>query len=393
MTAPAPAPVVHVVAAGEVGGAERMLVTLARAAAAADNRGAAARRHLVALWTDDDAVRALFSGAGMAVVSPPRRGRMLTPWQRTTGGRDVAWLASYVRGVGAAAVHLHSFASHVLGTRAARLAGVPVVRTEHSTRVYENWLCRPFSRWSLHRSAAVVAVSDHLRRLIAAHEPTLGDRLRAIRNGVPLGQPAPPPSDSGPLRVGILARLEPRKAIDRALRALAAVPGPRLDIVGDGPLRDELEGLSAALGVADRVRFWGYRHDPDTVIAACDAVLCSSRTEGLPVALLEAMALGRPVIATPVGGVPEIVTAGDSGWLADAATDAGLTAALRDACAAGRAEMARRGLRARAAVERELTDLHMARGYERIYLALEAAPRAAVTAASARAAPGAARAS
>ena len=133
-------------------------------------------------------------------------------------------------------------------------------------------------------------------------------RVSVIRNGVSSlfanAASTPLAAHDGPLRLGLIARLEPRKGIDQALAALAMVDGPRLDIVGDGPSRPALEKQVAALGLRDRVRFWGYRNNPETIIAELDAVLCSSRTEGLPVGLLEGMALGHPVIAVPVGGVP-----------------------------------------------------------------------------------------
>ena len=122
--------------------------------------------------------------------------------------------------------------------------------------------------------------------------------------------------------------------------------------------------------MGDRVRFWGYRSDPETILAEVDAVLCSSRTEGLPVGLLEAMALGRPVVAVPVGGVPEIVTEGETGWLApDMSIDA-LAATMRSAISLGRGELARRGERARAAVARRFTEAHMRESYEQIYRGL-----------------------
>src|SRR4029077_3723724 len=103
---------------------------------------------------------------------------------------------------------LHTFASHVLGTRAARRAGVPVIRTEHSTRVYDHWLCRPFSRWSLRRATAVVAVSDFLRRQICAHVPGVAARVSVIRNGVSSGlvaaTAAPITAHAGQLRLGVV---------------------------------------------------------------------------------------------------------------------------------------------------------------------------------------------
>jgi len=368
-------PVVHVVVAGEVGGAERMVLSLARRPAGdALGDGKNERRHLIALWTDAPAVRALFTGAGVEVVTPPRpAGGLLgrDVLRGATGGRDVRWLAQLLRDTGARAAQLHTFASHVLGTRAAARAGVPVIRTEHSTRVYDHWLCRPFSRWSLRRASAVVAVSDFLRRQICAHVPAVASRVSVIRNGVSSlfanAGSTPLCAHEGPLRLGVIARLEPRKGIDQAIAALAMVDGPRLDIVGDGPCRSALERQVAALGLGDRVRFWGYRSDPETIISALDALLCSSRTEGLPVGLLEGMALGRPVIAVPVGGVPEIVADGETGWLAADLSAEALAAALRSAVALGRHELARRGERARAAVGRRFTETHMRESYEQVY--------------------------
>jgi glycosyltransferase involved in cell wall biosynthesis len=226
----------------------------------------------------------------------------------------------------------------------------------------------------LRRASAVIAVSDFLRRQICTHVPTVASRVSVIRNGVsslfanaastPLG------AHDGPLRLGVIARLEPRKGIDQAIAALAMVEGPRLDIVGDGPCRPALERQVAALGLSDRVHFWGYRNDPETIISELDAVLCSSRTEGLPVGLLEGMALGRPVIAVPVGGVPEIVADGETGWLAADLSAEALAAALRSAAELGRGELARRGERARAAVARRFTETHMRESYEQIYRTL-----------------------
>src|SRR4051812_14574429 len=130
--------------------------------------------------------------------------------------------------------------------------------------------------------------------------------------------------------------------------------------------------MAEQLALGDRVRFWGYRPDPETVVAQADAAICSSTVEGLPLGLLEAMAFGRAVVAVPVGGVPEIVADGDTGWLAAHPTRAGLTVALRAAVAAGRPELRRRGERARASVERHFTEEAMRRAYEQVYAALPA---------------------
>jgi glycosyltransferase involved in cell wall biosynthesis len=366
-------PVVHVVVAGEVGGAERMVLSLARPPRA-EGESDTVRRHIIALWTETPSVRDLFTSAGVEVVmapGPPGGMVQRDVLRGATGGRDVRWLARLLRDTGARAAQLHTFASHVLGTRAARRAGVPVIRTEHSTRVYDHWLCRPFSRWSLRRATAVVAVSDFLRRQICAHVPAVAARVSVIRNGVSdlftNAASTALVAHDGPLRLGVIARLEPRKGIDQALAALAMVDGPRLDIVGDGPSRPALEKQVATLGLRDRVRFWGYRNDPETIISELDAVLCSSRSEALSLGLLEGMALGRPVIAVPVGGVPEIVADGETGWLATDVSPAALATAMRSAAALGRGELARRGEKARATVRRRFTEAHMRESYEQVY--------------------------
>lgn len=117
----------------------------------------------------------------------------------------------------------------------------------------------------------------------------------------------------------ITGRLVPIKRLDLALRSLAvavrSVP-MRLLVVGDGELRPELERLAAELGCADRVDFLGYRRDLETIAAASDAALLTSDNEGTPVALIEAAAAARPVVATDVGGVSDVVADGETGLLA-----------------------------------------------------------------------------
>jgi glycosyltransferase involved in cell wall biosynthesis len=107
-----------------------------------------------------------------------------------------------------------------------------------------------------------------------------------------------------------VARVVPLKAHDVILRATAVLAEQRTPIVvlfvGDGPARTDMEGLAAKLGLAGRVRFLGHRDDVPDLLGAADLFLLPSRAEGLPVAVLEAMAKSLPVVATPVGGVPEV---------------------------------------------------------------------------------------
>ncbi|MEO5819962.1 MAG: glycosyltransferase, partial [Vicinamibacteraceae bacterium] len=117
--------------------------------------------------------------------------------------------------------------------------------------------------------------------------------------------------------VGIVARLVPVKAHEIFLQAAKAIAPVRPDIVflvvGDGERRAELEGLARAAGLASRVRFLGWRADLDRLYADLDVVVLTSKNEGSPVALIEAMAAGRAVVSTRAGGVEDVVTDGETG--------------------------------------------------------------------------------
>lgn len=115
--------------------------------------------------------------------------------------------------------------------------------------------------------------------------------------------------------VGILGRLVPIKDHATLFPALATIPGAHLAVLGDGELRRSLEGLAASLGIADRTHFTGWWDDVPAALADLDVVVLSSRNEGTPVALIEALAAGRPVVATDVGGVRHVVQDGETGWL------------------------------------------------------------------------------
>lgn len=360
--------VVHVVVAGEVGGAERMLVDLAR--------GQDARRHTVALLTPSERLRALFRDAGLEVDDRgPVRESPVSYLARSLGPRDAAWVAGIMTRRGATIAHLHTFGSQVVGTRAAQRAGAKVVRTEHSTRVYDDPSCWPFSRWSLARADAVVCISEHVARVAEAKAPWAAAKMSVVANGVDTAHFAPrtpPPrasAPSAPLRFVALGRLDPRKGLDVALQALALVPGARLDIVGDGDRRAELEDLAARVGVGGRVRFVGFVDDVRAAIASADVALSSARAEGLGIALLEAMAMERSVVALPTGGVPEIVTDGDTGWLAHGRGPEALARVMQEAVDRPD-EVVRRGQRARAAVEARFSIEVMRRGYEAVYARL-----------------------
>jgi glycosyltransferase involved in cell wall biosynthesis len=117
----------------------------------------------------------------------------------------------------------------------------------------------------------------------------------------------------------MVARLEESKAhhvlLDAAAIVVKTMPNVRFLIVGEGPLRGDLEAQRERLGLQDNVIFAGIRRDVPNIMAMLDIVTFSSQWEGLPVALLEGMGMGRPIVSTSVGGIPDVITSSKNGWL------------------------------------------------------------------------------
>jgi glycosyltransferase involved in cell wall biosynthesis len=181
----------------------------------------------------------------------------------------------------------------------------------------------------MRRSRAVVAVSRDIASGVCAGNWADPSRLHTVLNGVDLDQ-FQPGSDRDPVRralgispgarvLGTVARLSPEKdqaTLLRAFRQLAReLPSAHLMLVGDGALRSELERLARDLGLAERTHFLGERRDIASLLRAMDVFCLPSLTEGTSLTLLEAMATGLPVVATAVGGNPEVVADQVSGLL------------------------------------------------------------------------------
>jgi glycosyltransferase involved in cell wall biosynthesis len=363
----APARVVHVVVAGDVGGAERLLVDLASRPALSS------ATHAVALMTPNPKLRELFVSAGLRVVDrgPVRENPVAYLW-RSFGPSDVAWLAGVLEDERADVAHLHTFQSHVIGTRAAARAGVATLRTEHHIQYFVDASTSAFTRWSLRRTDAVVAISDYVRDFVAKTAPYAAPRMRVVRNGVDadyFAERPMPTGDRGRFRFIVVCRLEPWKDVGLVVDALASVPEACLDIVGDGSERASLEARAAALG--DRVRFLGYLRDPRGAVANADVAVSSSRDEPLGLSVLEAQAIGRPVIAFAGGGIPEVVRDGETGWLVRERSVAALAARMREA-SADPARAHAMGHAARVWVDGHHRIEAMCRGYGEAYASLVA---------------------
>jgi glycosyltransferase involved in cell wall biosynthesis len=182
----------------------------------------------------------------------------------------------------------------------------------------------------------VFAVSADIRRELRDCGIVSPAKVMHVPNGVDAARfaldddPAQMRSEYGlPARgpvIGTVGRLTALKRQDVLLNGFARLDHPtaRLLIVGDGPAREELVNLAARLGITDRVVFAGYRERPERALAAMDVFALTSDSEGMPLAILEAWAAGKPVLATRVGGVPELVADGRTGVLFPAGDDAAL---------------------------------------------------------------------
>jgi len=163
-----------------------------------------------------------------------------------------------------------------------------------------------------------------------------------------------------------VARLDAQKGITHLLDAAARVPNAIFAIAGDGPDRTSLEAHASSLGITDRVRFLGHRRDVPALLAAADLFVLPSLYEGLPLAVLEAMAAGVPVVATAIGGTSEIVRDGETGTLVPPADGAALATAVAQALS-DRDRATRLASAARVLVQREYSAESMVRAVSGVY--------------------------
>jgi glycosyltransferase involved in cell wall biosynthesis len=386
---PRPLHVTHVVLSLDFGGLERVVLSLAKASR----------------WFDQDvsllclerpgtlAPQAEEIGVPVACVDKPPGLR----WDTTDRVREV------LRRFRPDVVHTHQMTALLYAGRAARRERIPVVHTEHNNvaagqskswarRLRTGMLWRYAGRYAdrfcgVARDVIVAArACGTVRRRKLAHVPNGIDTaaFAAAEPDRPAVRAALGIAPDAPL-IGTVGRLAEVKQQGVLIRAFAQVvpvfPTARLVLVGDGPLRAELEGLAASLGLGAAVLFAGYRSDPERFLAAMDVFVLPSRAEAMPLVIPEAWSAGRPVVASRVGGIPELIEDGKTGLLVEPGDVDGLAARLRrllaDPALAGALGRAGREL-ARASYDVTV----MARAYDRTYRELLTPKKEALSCAS-----------
>ena len=198
-------------------------------------------------------------------------------------------------------MHTHNSAAHLYGAIGGKLAGVKVLHTEHGKNLGEEARAFRLNRWAGHFTDLTVAVSEKIGREARDYERVPADRLAIIANGIRVERFGLSRHAAG-RRVGTVGRLVREKNYPLLLRAVTAIPNAELVFVGDGPLRGELE-----CEAGPQVQFLGQRADIAELLAGLDVFALSSSTEGMSIALLEAMATACPIVVTAVGGNTELI--------------------------------------------------------------------------------------
>lgn len=376
-----PLDVVHVVLSLDVGGLERNVVNQVR-----EGQRLGQRVSIICLERPGTLAARVEAMGGKVVALDKRPG--LRPGM-------VLRLRRVLRELRPDVVHTHQLATLLYGGAAARSLGVPVVvHTEHGRERYATRLkTRLLGRTAGRFCDRFYCLTSDMAGEVRAARIVPDRKLRVIQNGIDLADfkaAAGAEADAGVRRglsipdgapvIGTVGRLSEVKRQDVLLRAFArvrqTVPDAHLLLVGDGPLLEELRRLADALDIADSVHFAGYQPHSGPYLRTMDIFALTSRSEGMPQAVLEASVTGLPVVASRVGGLPEVIEEGVTGMMFPSGDDLALAATLGELLA----NPARRrtlGEAARARAEARFGVARMAGEYHRDFLELRGPDRRA----------------
>jgi glycosyltransferase involved in cell wall biosynthesis len=301
------------------------------------------------------------------------------------GNLDIAWVRTCLRLLRqerVALIHSHEFDANVHGALAAWIAGIPQIATIHGKHYYWERARRRFAYRCVSRWAKMVTVSEDLRSFVSTNVGIPAHRLQTLYNGIEI---LPDVEDAAveQLRnelginpedqvIGSVGSLYPVKGHQFLVDALPAVfrarPRTVVVIVGRGELDVALKDQVKRLGLEGKVHFLGLRQDIPRLLALMDVFVMPSLSEGLSIALLEAMAARKPVVTTRVGGNPEIVVDGETGYLVPVEDSHSLASAIFHMLT-NPDQAIRFGENGRRRVEERFSLATMAEGYQKLYAA------------------------
>jgi glycosyltransferase involved in cell wall biosynthesis len=329
--------VLHVSYALDFGGVETHLRLIA------ETKGERFEHHFCALAGGGTAAEAIHAAGGTVHALGKR------PWREPLS--TVIAVRGLARDLGISVIHSHGADANLFGLTGAWLARTPLRIGEEVALRPHRLRARLLLRMVYSSAHRIVAVSD----AVARHVEQLGEAPRAkivrLYNPVQLSDRRAKPRKPGErLRIGFVGRLAPEKNPRALVEATAAVEDCELTLVGDGMQRAEIEDLVRTLGLEERVTMHGYVSQPDELLAACHVYAQPSLHEGLGIALVEAMSCGLPAIVSAEGGMREIVTDGENGWLLEEVSAPAIAEAVREAMRIPVDALAAMGASARRAV-------------------------------------------
>jgi glycosyltransferase involved in cell wall biosynthesis len=294
-------------------------------------------------------------------------------------------------------LHLHGYGATTFGRMVAARRGIPVVLHEHANLTDTPWFQKVADRLLAPYTDLAIAVSRSTTDFVTRARLVPAERTKLVYLGVPLEEFSRQRSAEeiaaaraalgippGTFAVGTVTRLMPSKGnqylVEAVPQIVEAVPTARVYIVGEGELQADLEARAAALGLGDRLTFCGFRRDVAESLAAFDLAVFPSLWEGTPLTVLEALAMGTPIVSTDADGLQDVLTNGTDALMVprrDASALAGAVARLA-ADPAARARLSANARRTGAAYDIDLFVRKMERLYELLHQTSRATGRAGV---------------
>ncbi len=285
-------------------------------------------------------------------------------------------LRKWLRRNNADVVHTHLFTADSWGRLAAFLARVPcIVNTVHSTNTWKTKIHRLIDRVLAKISTNIIACSDEVAKVLIQDDGISAKHIKVVANGIDLRRfedvsPINLATEPDTVNLVVIGRLHPAKGHQDLIPVIKAIKDKCSDFhfyfVGEGELRADIEKNIKKQGLLDAITLMGQRQDIPAILAAIDIFVMPSKWEGLPMALLEAMAMGKTVIATRVGGIPDVITHNENGLLVDVGDGSALAENLVNAITDNSLRQ-RLGAAAKEMVRQHYSAETVSRKYEQIY--------------------------